>query len=385
MSGDSFGKFLILKGVKSFLMGNYDNKNEKLIKYKVIDEKKFNAFFKELGERIYHEKNPESYADITLETVYDVLSEKMGYEKESLKKYYTSRHFSSECLNKLLEVSKETNLENIGLTTIDETEMKKAFAERFRECLSSWKGQNEFAKMIGSGTPAVSKWCSGENFPEISNLTMISVLLGVSTDYLLGITDTKELDIDFLKKKTGLSEEMIKSMSYYNNEKNKNNKEVEEIKNDLGFSYADVADYIIQDKQLIDVFYMETFKTLQFYCDPICQEKYDEIINRKNDLVVDKSVCTGKADLNFGKNDILLQDYEITIETIAKALLHKKIDILFDDFVDNIIFKNIISGNFKGIILEEYFHTQERKLDTEIKRLEYLKNEKSKINSSKKN
>lgn len=47
--------------------------------------------------------------------------------------------------------------------------------------------QGEFAEKLGYSTAAVSAWISGKREPRISALKNMAVILGCSTDYLLGI------------------------------------------------------------------------------------------------------------------------------------------------------------------------------------------------------
>ncbi|MBP8640252.1 MAG: helix-turn-helix transcriptional regulator [Oscillospiraceae bacterium] len=52
---------------------------------------------------------------------------------------------------------------------------------RKKECLS----QEQFAEKLNVSRQAVSKWESGQSMPEIEKITQMSVLFGVTTDYLL--------------------------------------------------------------------------------------------------------------------------------------------------------------------------------------------------------
>ncbi len=45
--------------------------------------------------------------------------------------------------------------------------------------------QEEFAELIGVSRQAISKWESGQSYPELNNLILISQILGVSIDYLV--------------------------------------------------------------------------------------------------------------------------------------------------------------------------------------------------------
>ena len=68
--------------------------------------------------------------------------------------------------------------------------MKRKFAERLKELRGSMS-QEEFASKIGEKQTSYSSWERGAREPVISVLENISNRLGVSTDWLLGLTDQR--------------------------------------------------------------------------------------------------------------------------------------------------------------------------------------------------
>lgn len=54
--------------------------------------------------------------------------------------------------------------------------------------------QAEFAKQLNVHQTAVSQWEQGRTMPDMQTLVKISQLFSVSTDYLLGKTDEKEIE-----------------------------------------------------------------------------------------------------------------------------------------------------------------------------------------------
>ena len=71
---------------------------------------------------------------------------------------------------------------------MDNTTLGKKIAELRRD-----KGmkQDELAEMLGLSPQAISKWETGQGYPEITLLPKIAAVFGVSVDYLLGRTDVK--------------------------------------------------------------------------------------------------------------------------------------------------------------------------------------------------
>lgn len=89
------------------------------------------------------------------------------------------------------------------------------FAVRLRGCMEK-QGitQSELAKEIGKTRQAVNFYTLGETVPDADALILISRRLGVSADYLLGLSDVAALDtnIQDIHKLTGLSEKSIKGL-----------------------------------------------------------------------------------------------------------------------------------------------------------------------------
>lgn len=64
----------------------------------------------------------------------------------------------------------------------------KKFGDKIEE-LRSNKTQREFAKLIGVPLNTYTNWTRGIRMPSIENIVNICVQLGVSADWLLGITE----------------------------------------------------------------------------------------------------------------------------------------------------------------------------------------------------
>ena len=67
----------------------------------------------------------------------------------------------------------------------------------FEKCLRDLlvkrsKTQSELAKYLSISTQAVSKWCRGENMPDIVLLPKIASFLDVSVDELLGVGEIRK-------------------------------------------------------------------------------------------------------------------------------------------------------------------------------------------------
>lgn len=100
----------------------------------------------------------------------------------------------------------------MGRNKRESTELTKLFADRLddliQEAKNSGKNQKEISKEIGVSSGILSEWASDKKTPGIDGLFKISKCFGVSTDYLLGLSDTRamEIDIKHATEYTGLSE-----------------------------------------------------------------------------------------------------------------------------------------------------------------------------------
>lgn len=88
----------------------------------------------------------------------------------------------------------------------------KVFLRRFRALVNQDpKSLDELAKEFGASRQTVSKWLSGDSIPNIDALVKMAKLYNVSTDYLLGVSDTMSADVSVkaAMEYTGLSEAAV--------------------------------------------------------------------------------------------------------------------------------------------------------------------------------
>ena len=67
--------------------------------------------------------------------------------------------------------------------------------------------QKQLAARIGLATSAVSSYESGSRYPSFETLIKLARIFHVSTDYLLGLTERRSIDV------TGLTDEEIELVS----------------------------------------------------------------------------------------------------------------------------------------------------------------------------
>lgn len=91
------------------------------------------------------------------------------------------------------------------------------FADRFRE-LQGNKSNTEFAAFLEMSRQTVGFYLNGDRIPDALNLRQICEKCNVSADWLIGLTDTRTLDIKLkaVTRYTGLSEKAIEVIRQLN-------------------------------------------------------------------------------------------------------------------------------------------------------------------------
>lgn len=89
---------------------------------------------------------------------------------------------------------------------------KRKIGERINSALADANcKQKDLAKALGVTDNTVSYWCSGARTPNTEQIIEIAMKLGVSSDYLLGLSDvmTNDTDVKMICDYTGLTEEAV--------------------------------------------------------------------------------------------------------------------------------------------------------------------------------
>jgi|GEM_PF-1436409 len=119
--------------------------------------------------------------------------------------------------------------------------------KQIRELLGdSAERKAEFAEKLGISIEAIRLWASGYTRPDIAKLADIANFFDVTTDYLLGLNEIRNTEIEDIAigKKLGLSDIAIKAME----ESHIRNGHVapnEQFRYD--YSYSDIVNAILED------------------------------------------------------------------------------------------------------------------------------------------
>lgn len=96
-------------------------------------------------------------------------------------------------------------------------ETQEKITERLKELIEIAGNITAFARSIGVSRDSVNNWLLGRSGIRVNDLVKISTAYHVSTDYLLGLSDTKSPDPDVKAccRYTGLSEAAIHALHNY--------------------------------------------------------------------------------------------------------------------------------------------------------------------------
>lgn len=94
------------------------------------------------------------------------------------------------------------------------TDTTKSFADRLQDLIAdSGKDVKTLASEIGVSSGALSKYQNDKGEPGITALFKIAQYFGVTTDYLVGLSDNRTYDSSNIGVKTGLSDKSIQFLS----------------------------------------------------------------------------------------------------------------------------------------------------------------------------
>ena len=85
------------------------------------------------------------------------------------------------------------------------------FTDRFRKAVDKRGGITKASELLGISRPTVSYWYYGERTPDAESLITISNNFGLTTDYLLGLSDYyhKDKSVQTVQRVTALSEDAV--------------------------------------------------------------------------------------------------------------------------------------------------------------------------------
>ena len=328
-----------------------------LNKWIIKDYNKFKNKLKELG----------SFEDI---------ASNLGYSDETIRNWYYYRaSINSDAISRIL---KEYNIENgeLGVELVDEKEYNiEIFKIRLKELIDEKKIKKiNLAVAINVDKSNITNWLNKDNkrLPPSDKLQELANYFDVTISYLLGNTDNKSADNEIIGKRLGMSDESIAVREEIKNTTVYGKKFEKEIKNVFGFNHTDVSNYISSNIGLVDVFYGEALKVLSYYNGGNFKNSFDSLFNEMEVDLTENELLGNDNDKDYIPMEISTP-YRVTIETMTKAILQKKIGIMFDEFIDEVVKKKQISKYNDYNYQEKKIKEQISKLEKELSDIEQIK------------
>lgn len=120
-------------------------------------------------------------------------------------------------------------------------------SERLAEArLQKGYTQQQIAEFLGCNRATVTNYENGKRTPDIDTIVKLAKLYEVSADYLLGLSNAEstDKDIQFISKRTGLNENAINRLAWYNESG---------IFEGSCISYTEIINRIIESKTIDDI------------------------------------------------------------------------------------------------------------------------------------
>lgn len=191
------------------------------------------------------------------------------------------------------------------------------FSERLKE-LRGTKTLQEVSNAIGITRVAMGYYEKGERKPDIEILYKIAKYHGVTSDYLIGLSDvqTPDIDIQAISAKTGLTEKAIEKVCYFNTH----------IKH-----YIEPLNILLKSPNFENALhhiskYMENVQIVKIL-QTQRRSRYDKVFSAEPDCILDN----GKAVYNWPYNDNLDENYKA-----------KEKDMILQEYMIDKSFKHII-------------------------------------------
>ena len=328
-----------------------------LNKWIIKDYNKFKNKLKELG----------SFEDI---------ASNLGYSDETIRNWYYYRAvIGSDAISRILT---EYNMEKVdlGVELVDEEEYNiEIFRIRLKELMNERKIRNiDLALNINVKENNISNWLNENNdsLPRNDRLQKLAKYFNVTVSYLLGDTDNRNANNETIGKRLGMDDKSIAVREEIKNTTAYGKKFEKEIKNVFGFNHTDVSNYISSNIGLVDVFYGEALKVLSYYNGGNFKNSFDSLFNEMEVELTENELLENDNDKEYIPMEISTP-YRVTIETMAKAILQKKIGIMFDEFIDEVVKKKQISKYNDYNYQEKKIKEQISKLEKELSDIEQIK------------
>ena len=289
-------------------------KNTKLsYKYVITNRKKFKEMLLKQG-------------------TYEQIAENLNFSDSYILKILSGEvNVSSKVINQIVEKYK-LSYQDIGAEKVSIVFCKRInlLKEEKNEEISTISSE------ISRPKSTVYGWFNGDSFPNMGDIKELADHFKVSISYLLGETDVRYADNEAINEELGIDDKSIatykeiKNSHFYGSENDK------QIKKNFGFTYIDISNYIASNRDFVYAFFNEANRVLEYNSDFNYYEKFNDLLNRYEiDADIEANVESG----TYGEMQ-LNTPYKVDVTDVAKQVLHRIIDDMFDKFIADKIKQN---------------------------------------------
>ena len=195
----------------------------------------------------------------------------------------------------------------------------------------------EDRKELGISKPVISNWYNGTKEPTLNIIKTVAEYFNVHYLYLLGEINTKNVTNQQIQDFLNINEDTIENIKFSVNCNIYGDELHKELKDTFGLSYIDIIDFIVSDKQLLNIFYLEAFRVLLYETDGNYRENYDEFFNTAEINVNNFSEIDSR--LIFGGMVTHSTPYRISQKLHSESILKEKIGRMFDNYINKLLKK----------------------------------------------
>jgi len=204
---------------------------------------------------------------------------------------------------------------------------KTIFANRLSE-LSKGKLQQEIATAAGVSRVTISYYQRGERLPDVVTLAKLATYFGVTSDYLIGLSDAKQPENSDIVERLGLTEEVIKILAALH---------IDDLRREELFLKEKIPNHI-KEVDVINRWIVAGFKNILFgFISGVCRKMLNQAQNPARGLY---DVPDGMDDKSW---DAEIQELIDRASKYDLVLLHEDDRIAYEKHIMEQIYKEVLA------------------------------------------
>lgn len=228
---------------------------------------------------------------------------------------------NSDSLYKIFYEFPELNYDDLGVKEYDDRRKTTNFQIRLKQLMKENNINNkQLAVEVSVDKSSVSNWIKGNTIPSKNILVKLAKYFNVTTEFLLGTSDNREVYNVNKKTLKKLERDNPDTLEEFNGETY--------TKKELGEKYFDLKEYLI-DENLIYVMKEEIDRILNWYTDDNYYSDFEDTINSRGEI----------------KGIPVEHTYRYTVKEIAYNNIHKEVDKILDRYVAEQLKEKEMSDN----------------------------------------